>query len=157
MKKWVVVRADKPKRRRLDDEEAIAESSGDEECDPMQTPNGYRCHLCPFHSKKVSKLERHLAVIHAHDVTYRCPECGFTCKWNREYFLHMKGHFEGPPYKCQTCEYTCLKIGSLMAHRITHVDLKPFSCTECGYKCRSKANLAVHMKSHNNEKPYRCK
>jgi hypothetical protein len=151
-----VVRLDRPKTKKLGVNEIAADSSGDEECDPVQTKDGYRCHLCPFFSKKISRLERHLACIHAHDVTYRCSECGFTCKWNREYFLHMKGHFEGPPYKCGNCEFTANKIGSLIGHRVTHLDLKPFHCTDCDFKARTKANLAVHSKIHNNEKPYRC-
>ncbi|CAL8103102.1 unnamed protein product [Orchesella dallaii] len=156
IRKWVTVRLDRPRSWKLGENEIVADSSGDEECDPIQTDGSYRCHICPFFTKKVSRLEKHLASIHAHDVTYRCSECGFTCKWNREYFLHMKTHFDGPPYKCSNCDFSCNKIGTLVAHKIAHVDLKPYSCPECEFRSRTKSNLAVHLKTHNNEKPYRC-
>ncbi|ODM92105.1 Zinc finger and SCAN domain-containing protein 2 [Orchesella cincta] len=156
IRKWVTVRLDRPRSWKLGENEIVADSSGDEECDPIQTDGSYRCHICPFFTKKVSRLEKHLASIHAHDVTYRCSECSFTCKWNREYFLHMKTHFDGPAYKCSNCEFSCNKIGTLIAHKIAHVDLKPYSCPECEFRSRTKSNLAVHLKTHNNEKPYRC-
>ncbi len=106
----MTVRLDKPRSWKLGENEIVADSSGDEECDPIQTDGSYRCHICPFFTKKVSRLEKHLASMHAHDVTYRCSECGFTCKWNREYFLHMKTHFDGPPYKCSNCKCNSMLI-----------------------------------------------
>jgi len=101
---------DRPKVSKLGSKELAAEdSSGDEECDAVEKVGGfYRCHICIFQVKKLSKLERHLATIHGHDVTYKCSECGFICKWNREYFLHMRSHFEGPPFKCPSCTFAAI-------------------------------------------------
>lgn len=79
-KRWVVIRLDRPKPKQLAYNEMMADSSGDEECDPAQTLAGYQCHMCPYMAKKISRLERHLACMHAHDVTYRCSECGYRYK-----------------------------------------------------------------------------
>jgi len=111
-KTWVRLTRERSMRRKIIPDQ-IEESSGDEECDPIQTETGYRCHLCPFVTKKVSRLERHVSGIHAHDVTYRCSECGYTCKWNRDYFLHMKSHYDGPPYKCQCCKWFIGQFGMI--------------------------------------------
>jgi hypothetical protein len=30
----------------------------------------------------------------------------YFIRWNRDYFMHMKSHYEGPPYRCTSCKET---------------------------------------------------
>lgn len=118
--------------------------------------DGVKCPNCSYIAHSSVRLEQHVSRIHAKDVTYKCKVCDFTCKWNREYYLHVKTHFEGPPFRCETCEYTCDRIQFLLSHRMRHTDERPFKCDECDHRCRTKANLDCHMRCHTGEKPYQC-
>lgn len=117
---------------------------------------GVKCPNCAYVAHSSIRLEQHVSRIHARDVTYKCKVCEFTCKWNREYYVHMKEHFQGPPFRCETCEYTCDRIQFLLSHRMRHTDERPFKCDECDHRCRTKANLDCHMRCHTGEKPYQC-
>ncbi|XP_054709703.1 GDNF-inducible zinc finger protein 1-like [Uloborus diversus] len=118
--------------------------------------DGVKCPSCSYIAHSSVRLEQHVSRIHAKDVTYKCKVCDFTCKWNREYYSHMKSHFIGPPFRCETCEYTCDRIQFLLSHRMRHTDERPFKCDECDHRCRTKANLDCHMRCHTGEKPYQC-
>lgn len=118
--------------------------------------DGVKCPNCSYIAHSSVRLEQHVSRIHAKDVTYKCKVCDFTCKWNREYYIHMKSHFEGPPFRCEACEYTCDRIQFLLSHRMRHTDERPYKCDECDHRCRTKANLDCHMRSHTGEKPYQC-
>lgn len=118
--------------------------------------DGVKCPNCSYVAHSSVRLEQHVSRIHAKDVTYKCKVCDFTCKWNREYYMHVKTHFEGPPFRCETCEYTCDRIQFLLSHRMRHTDERPFKCDECDHRCRTKANLDCHMRCHTGEKPYQC-
>lgn len=117
---------------------------------------GVKCPNCTYVAHTSVRLEQHVSRIHSRDTTYKCKVCEFTCKWNREYYKHMKTHFEGPPYHCDNCEYTCDRIQFLLTHRMRHTDERPFKCDECDHRCRTKANLESHMRCHTGEKPYQC-
>ncbi|KAG8192429.1 hypothetical protein JTE90_017959 [Oedothorax gibbosus] len=118
--------------------------------------DGVKCPNCSYIAHSSVRLEQHVSRIHAKEVTYKCKVCDFTCKWNREYYVHMKSHFEGPPFHCETCEFTCDRIQFLLSHRMRHTDERPFKCDECDHRCRTKANLDCHMRCHTGEKPYQC-
>jgi hypothetical protein len=62
------------------------------------------CHLCDHVAHDTTHLEQHLALVHEKDVTYKCGICGFICQLNKDYYSHMKTHFQGPPFKCDTCK-----------------------------------------------------
>ena len=121
-----------------------------------QWREGVKCPHCIYIGHSATRLEQHLARVHEEDTTYKCRLCDFTCKWNREYYKHMKTHFEGPPYKCQDCDYTCDRIQFILSHRMRHTDERPFHCELCSFKSRTKGNLIVHMRIHTGEKPYKC-
>ncbi|XP_071444060.1 uncharacterized protein [Hetaerina americana] len=112
-----------------------------------------KCQICGHVARDARRLERHTTLAHSRAVTYKCGMCGFTCRWNKEYFAHVRGHFRGPPYQCDSCDFTCDRIHLILAHRVRHVEEKPFHCTECGCRCRSRASLTAHMRSHNKEQP----
>ncbi|XP_013790709.2 zinc finger protein 652-like isoform X2 [Limulus polyphemus] len=122
----------------------------------MKWKDGVKCPYCVYISRGANRLEQHMSTVHAKDVTYKCGVCEFTCSWNREYWDHMRAHYDGPPYKCESCDYTCERIQFLLTHRMKHTDEKPFQCEECGYRCRTKCNLIAHKRSHTGEKPYKC-
>ncbi|XP_046402882.1 hypermethylated in cancer 2 protein-like isoform X2 [Ischnura elegans] len=112
-----------------------------------------KCQICGHVARDARRLERHTTLAHSRAVTYKCGMCGFTCRWNKEYFAHVRGHFRGPPYQCDSCDFTCDRIHLILAHRVRHVEEKPFHCTECGIRCRSRASLTAHMRSHTKELP----
>lgn len=118
--------------------------------------DGVKCPHCSYVARSTMRLEEHVSSAHAKDITYKCRLCDFTCKWNREYYQHMKTHFLGPPFRCDSCDYTCDRIQLLLSHRMRHTDERPFKCEDCDYSCRTKANLAAHARCHTGEKPYRC-
>lgn len=122
----------------------------------LKWKDGVKCPNCSYIAHSSVRLEQHVSRIHAKDVTYKCKVCEFTCKWNREYYLHMKTHFQGPPFRCEQCEYTCDRIQFLLSHQMRHTDERPFKCDECDHRCRTKANLDCHMRCHTGEKPYQC-
>lgn len=122
----------------------------------QQWREGVKCPHCIYVGHSATRLEQHLARVHEEDQTYKCKMCSFQCKWNREYYKHMKDHYGGPPYKCEDCEYTCDRIQFILSHRMRHTDERPFSCELCSFRSRTKGNLIVHMRIHTGEKPYRC-
>jgi uncharacterized Zn-finger protein len=117
---------------------------------------GVKCPHCIYVGHSATRLEQHLSRVHEEDTTYKCKMCSFVCKWNREYYKHMKSHFEGPPYRCEDCEYSCDRIQFILSHRMRHTDERPYHCELCAFKSRTKGNLIVHMRIHTGEKPYKC-
>ena len=117
---------------------------------------GVKCPHCIYVGHSATRLEQHLSRVHQEDTVYTCKMCSYECKWNREYYKHMKSHFEGPPYKCEDCEYNCERIQFILSHRMRHTDERPFECELCSFKSRTKGNLIVHMRIHTGEKPYTC-
>lgn len=55
-----------------------------------QWKEGVKCPKCTYIGHSAPRLEQHLAKVHQEDTTYQCKYCNFTCKWNREYYKHMK-------------------------------------------------------------------
>jgi hypothetical protein len=85
--------------------------------------DGLRCHLCAHVAHDTTRLEQHLALVHEKDVTYKCGICGFICQWNKDYYSHMKTHFQGPPFKCDCCKLKqqCYG-GELLMQHYAHID-----------------------------------
>jgi len=121
-----------------------------------QWKEGVKCPKCTYVGHSAPRLEQHLSKVHQEDTTYTCKYCEFTCKWNREYYKHMKTHFKGPPYNCSECDYTCDRVQFILSHLMRHTDERPFSCDQCDFRSRTKGNLVVHYRIHTGEKPYKC-
>ncbi|KAI1285924.1 Histone-lysine N-methyltransferase PRDM9 [Halotydeus destructor] len=117
---------------------------------------GVKCPHCSYVGHSATRLEQHFARVHEEDQIYKCKSCSFRCKWNREFYKHMKEHFEGPPYKCEDCDYVCDRIQFIISHRMRHTNERPYGCELCDFRSRTKGNLMVHMRMHSGEKPYRC-
>ncbi len=79
-----------------------------------------QCRKCGYTAISVEKLESHMARAHKDDTVYSCSICEFQCAWNREYYKHMKVHFNGPPYECdfEACDYVVDRIQPLLYHRM---------------------------------------
>lgn len=121
-----------------------------------QWKEGVKCPKCTYVGHSAPRLEQHLAKVHQEDTTYTCKYCNFNCKWNREYYKHMKTHFKGPPYNCSECDYTCDRVQFILSHLMRHTDERPFACDQCDFRSRTKGNLVVHYRIHTGEKPYKC-
>ena len=121
-----------------------------------QWKEGVKCPKCTYVGHSAPRLEQHLAKVHQEDTTYQCKYCNFACKWNREYYKHMKTHFKGPPYNCSECDYTCDRVQFILSHLMRHTDERPFACDQCSFRSRTKGNLVVHYRIHTGEKPYKC-
>lgn len=121
-----------------------------------QWKEGVKCPKCTYVGHSAPRLEQHLSKVHQEDTTYTCKYCNFTCKWNREYYKHMKTHFKGPPYNCSECDYTCDRVQFILSHLMRHTDERPFACDQCDFRSRTKGNLVVHYRIHTGEKPYKC-
>lgn len=120
---------------------------------------GVKCDHCSYVSYGAARLEQHIAKAHGKGKTYDCPLCTFTCKWNREYYTHMKNHFSSDgqgPFQCDSCAYKCERIQLLLLHRMRHTDERPYQCGACNYRCRQKTNLVAHMRCHTGERPFVC-
>ena len=108
------------------------------------------CPSCNFIANSATRLEHHMMTAHKDDTTYTCNICEYETTWNREYYMHMKEHFTGPPYRCDNdnCDYSADRIQPLLYHRMIHTDERPFQCTICNYKFRTKNNLTTHLRCH---------
>lgn len=109
-----------------------------------------KCPKCEFESCNQRRYNSHVNSAHVIEHVYHCSVCKYSCKWNREYYRHMKGHFTGPPFKCDEngCTYSVDRIQTLLYHRMKHTDERPFRCSICDQAFRTKCNLKSHRKSH---------
>ena len=114
------------------------------------------CPHCSFSATTATRLEQHMANVHEEDQTYRCKICSYECKWNRDYFKHMKEHFSGPPFRCHDCDFVGPNIRNLLSHRLMHVDDRSHFCSLCSFTTKSRTDLILHTKIHAEEKPFRC-
>lgn len=109
-----------------------------------------RCTECSFRCMGIEKLTMHVRAVHEQGESFACGLCSFECKWNREYYKHMRTHFIGPPYQCdfKNCTAKCDRIQHLLYHRMNHTEERPFSCCICPLKFKIKSTLMVHLRKH---------
>ncbi|VDK57368.1 unnamed protein product [Anisakis simplex] len=134
-----------------------ADSENEENADSAATATAdHKCTCCEYRCSKARSLKHHFIRQHTKEIVHVCSLCVFECRWNRDYYTHMKGHFPGPPFQCDLCEYNNDRMQLLLSHRLTHNDERPFKCLLCEYKSRSKTHLVSHINEHTPNKPFHC-
>ncbi|XP_063603895.1 uncharacterized protein LOC134779658 [Penaeus indicus] len=86
-----------------------------------------------------------------------CELCQATFPRIKDYYVHMRGHFPGPPHRCDTCEASFKRIYHLLDHRLTHQETKTHKCPHCPFSSHKKFNLTEHMALHSKSRKYKCK
>lgn len=115
-----------------------------------------QCPHCTFSAKSATLAEQHLANIHEEDQTYRCKICSYECKWNSDFFKHMKEHFPGPPFRCLDCPFQDSDVRNLLFHRMCHAGDVILTCSLCDYGTKVRSDLAMHVQLHAGDKRHRC-
>ncbi|XP_049513357.1 zinc finger protein 233 isoform X3 [Dermacentor silvarum] len=116
----------------------------------------FQCHLCPYTSPRLGKLQSHL-VSHSTEKPFKCEVCPAAYKSLKCYRAHMCKHTGEKLYQCHLCPYWTVYWKCLLEHRGTHSNAKPFACTECPFRAKSKANLRRHKLKHEGDSPFKCK
>ncbi|CAD5226963.1 unnamed protein product [Bursaphelenchus xylophilus] len=120
-------------------------------------PYDCACEYCDYKASNRDRLKKHNATAHSLNVLYFCTICNFECRWNHNFYEHMRQHFQTVPFQCEFCSYSVDRMHVLLSHRLTHTDEKPYKCTDCDFRSRSKTNLVVHYRVHSGERPFECK
>lgn len=58
---------------------------------PVEKP--FKCDYCCYRGTSERRVKNHTARAHARDIVHVCSLCVFECRWNREYYNHMRSHF----------------------------------------------------------------
>ncbi|XP_053641460.2 uncharacterized protein [Cherax quadricarinatus] len=86
-----------------------------------------------------------------------CEICQASFLRTKEYFVHMREHFPGPPHGCDTCDASFKRIYHLLEHRVTHQESKTHKCPHCPFSSHKKFNLSEHLTQHSKNRKYKCK
>ncbi|KAL3853142.1 hypothetical protein ACJMK2_016712 [Sinanodonta woodiana] len=129
---------------------------------PNSNKNGplLDCHYpdCNYKTRMPRRLEKHLKWVHESDTKFKCNICPFESCSSREYSVHMREHFDGPPFKCDEpqCNFVTDRMQKFLVHRMVHSDERPFGCDQCGMRFRANNNLHAHLKTHTGTRNFVC-
>ncbi|KAK0048850.1 zinc finger protein 841 [Biomphalaria pfeifferi] len=121
----------------------------------LRGPKQFTCTVCPYVSKKLSHLKRHM-YCHTTERPFKCGHCEYTSKTEENLRRHMKRHSGTKPLICKLCSYSCFELGDMNQHLLIHTDFKAFKCPLCDYSARKKYHLNEHILSHSNTKSFLC-
>ncbi|KAG7158080.1 Kelch-like protein 12-like [Homarus americanus] len=88
-----------------------------------------------------------------------CELCQASFPLTKEYFVHMREHFPGPPHCCDTCEASFKRIYHLLEHRVIHQETKTHKCPHCkicGDLFFRIQAMHYHETKHTMERPFLC-
>ncbi|XP_033734368.1 LOW QUALITY PROTEIN: uncharacterized protein LOC117323330 [Pecten maximus] len=116
------------------------------------------CGICGFTCTSLAVMKDHRLKIHFKNLYFECKECDFHSSVNREYLVHMRKHYEGPPYHCkqEECDYSSDKLQRVITHQRSHTEDRPYQCQVCNMKLKSRNNLFSHLKTHSENRPFEC-
>ncbi|XP_059610618.1 zinc finger protein 26-like [Phlebotomus argentipes] len=145
----------------------------------------HRCAECPYTSKRISLLKKHLmthkntrfdCAICGNTYRYRsgiyyhmqshnkeknnnpCPECGKVFSTKGSMKIHLKTHNPEMKFKCdwKSCQYGTFNISKMRSHRRIHIDEKPFKCEFCDAKFRRNRNMKSHIAQNHKPHTFLC-
>ncbi|KFD47598.1 hypothetical protein M514_11517 [Trichuris suis] len=109
----------------------------------------HQCPHCDYSNCSLCRVRQHCHNVHGTEKTYECVICKYTCDYVRQYYRHMRSHFQGPPFVCQRCSHTTKRLRDAILHYTTcRLNQMPFGCNICGVGFRSKVALNAHMAKH---------
>ncbi|XP_041350191.1 zinc finger and BTB domain-containing protein 11-like [Gigantopelta aegis] len=116
------------------------------------------CKECDYVAASNERMASHIEKVHTVGTMFTCTLCKYECKWNKNYYNHMRQHFPGPPFECdqEGCTFQAERIQLLIQHRARHFGDRQFPCKECGLRFLSRNNLLAHKKTHTGLRPYEC-
>lgn len=53
----------------------------------------FKCDYCAYKSSAAVLIKHHIVRAHTRNIAYVCSLCVYECRWNRDYYEHMKTHF----------------------------------------------------------------
>ncbi|XP_046565516.1 zinc finger protein 729-like [Haliotis rubra] len=128
----------------------------------------FKCHKCPFESKRKIDLSNHLYQMHGfkadfekRDIIFcdQCPDYS-TLSAARMRRHIITSHSELRQFACQYCEKTYKDKRGLRTHQsYTHTETKSFKCTQCDYSGKTASSLTKHQRHQHlfkDVKPYVC-
>ncbi|XP_067664384.1 zinc finger protein 14-like [Haliotis asinina] len=128
----------------------------------------FKCHKCPFESKRKIDLSNHLYQMHGikadfekRDIIFcdQCPDYS-TLSASRMRRHIITSHSELRRFACQYCDKTYKDARGLRTHQsYTHTETKSFKCTECDYSGKTASSLTKHQRHQHlfkDVKPYVC-
>ncbi|KAB7495019.1 Protein tramtrack, alpha isoform [Armadillidium nasatum] len=86
---------------------------------------------------------------HSSPVSKKCPKCPYVTKYVSTLRRHiMFKHTGEKPHQCHFCPYRSAHNFNMKKHMMIHTGEKPFSCPLCSYKASQNSNIKAHMKCH---------
>ncbi|VDK87426.1 unnamed protein product, partial [Litomosoides sigmodontis] len=73
-------------------DEADNEANG-ETNDGAAVEKVFKCDYCTYKSSTATLIKHHIVRVHTRNIAYICSICAYECRWNRDYYEHMKTHF----------------------------------------------------------------
>ncbi|XP_046368852.2 zinc finger protein 99-like isoform X2 [Haliotis rufescens] len=128
----------------------------------------FKCHKCPFESKRKIDLSNHLYQIHGLKADFEkrdiihCDQCpDYSTLSAARMKRHMiTAHSELRQFACQHCEKTYKDERGLRIHQsYSHTMTKSFKCTQCDYSGKTSSSLSKHQRHQHlfkDVKPYVC-
>lgn len=134
----------------------------------------FNCPLCPFNTKWLSALKRHLKIHEKQgifsptpssssmqynscsssepplkkSVMLNCSLCPYSTKWSTNFKMHVDRTHKKNRCKCTTCGRICRNMFLLQRHQKNHLVVKKFTCSICNYASSQKGHVEKHMKTH---------
>ena len=130
----------------------------------------YKCLTCSAAFGLKDNLTKHIKAVHdgikrikTNTMSFKCPECSYTCSGSCILRLHMRKHSVEVPFACSVpgCSFKTKYKDTLPGHvRRVHSNNneRPYECSiaGCNYKAKSLYLLKPHLRIHSNERPFSC-
>ena len=104
----------------------------------------YSCNRCSYTTPRKDKLTRHMKICYD---KWNCKDCGEHIEDRQSLIQHMdEHHAEERPFKCEQCGWRFKTEKELKHHGDTHSETKNYSCPHCNKPYKSSSGLWYHLK-----------